>query len=627
MFLIRDLVSPRTWLAFTHHLAGWVVGVVFFLIVAFGIAIGLGSLPLALAGLPVLGLTLRCADWLAAEERARFAVLLGVRIPAWPADPRRGYRWLLVPRRATLTGRQTWGTVGYGLLEVVVATVNLVLCLAVWAFGLVMVTLPLYSGLLPGGSATIGGTALRGPLWLAASVAAGVLVLLAAPQLTRGLAVADAAFARRLLAPPRDLAARVTELERSRERVVDAAEAERRRIERDLHDGAQQRLVALAMELGRAKTKFADDVDAARDLVDQAHAEAKAALTELRNLVRGVHPPVLTDRGLDAALSGLAALCPVPVDVQVDVPVRPKAGRRGGRVLRRRRGAHERREALPRQPRDRGRGGARLSGHAQRGDQRRRHRRGRRGRRGPGRPGRPGSRCRRHPVGRVPVRRPDDHLGGAAMRVAIAEDSVLLREGLTRLLAEAGHEVVATAGDAEGFLRAVAASKPDACVVDVRMPPTFTDEGLRAALVVRDRWPDIGVLVLSQWVEERYATELIAGRPHGVGYLLKDRVADVTEFLDALRRVAEGGSALDPEVVAQLLARSRHPLGDLTPREREVLALMAEGRSNSAIAESLVVGSGAVEKHINNIFTKLGLAPGERDHRRVLAVLRYLGTG
>jgi hypothetical protein len=135
MFLIRDLVSPRTWLAFTNHLAGWVVAVVFFLIVGFGIAIGLGSLPLALVGLPVLGLTLRCADWLAAEERARFAVLLGVRVPAWPADPRRGYRWLLVPRRATLTGRQTWGTVGYGLLEVVVATVNVVLCLAVWAVG------------------------------------------------------------------------------------------------------------------------------------------------------------------------------------------------------------------------------------------------------------------------------------------------------------------------------------------------------------------------------------------------------------------------------------------------------------------------------------------------------------
>jgi DNA-binding NarL/FixJ family response regulator len=213
------------------------------------------------------------------------------------------------------------------------------------------------------------------------------------------------------------------------------------------------------------------------------------------------------------------------------------------------------------------------------------------------------------------------------MRVVIAEDSVLLREGLTRLLTEAGHEVAAAEGDAEKFLRAVDAHHPDVVVVDVRMPPTFTDEGLRAALVVRDRWPDTGVLVLSQWVEERYATELISGRPHGVGYLLKDRVADVAEFLDALHRVAAGGSALDPEVVAQLLARSRHPLGELTPREREVLALMAEGRSNSAIAAALVVGGGAVEKHINNIFTKLGLAPGDRDHRRVLAVLRYLGTG
>jgi DNA-binding NarL/FixJ family response regulator len=213
------------------------------------------------------------------------------------------------------------------------------------------------------------------------------------------------------------------------------------------------------------------------------------------------------------------------------------------------------------------------------------------------------------------------------VRIAIAEDSVLLREGLTRLLAEAGHDVVAAEGDAGKFLRAVAATVPDVCVVDVRMPPTFTDEGLRAAVVVRDQWPAVGVLVLSQWVEERYATELIAGRPHGVGYLLKDRVSDIDEFLGALQRVAGGGSALDPEVVTQLLARSHHPLKDLTPRERQVLALMAEGLTNGAIAGTLVVGGGAVEKHINSIFTKLGLEPGERDHRRVLAVLRYLGTG
>jgi len=213
------------------------------------------------------------------------------------------------------------------------------------------------------------------------------------------------------------------------------------------------------------------------------------------------------------------------------------------------------------------------------------------------------------------------------MRVVIAEDSVLLREGLTRLLAEAGHDVVAAAAEAEEFLRAVAAHEPDAVVVDVRMPPTFSDEGLRAALVVRSSWPDIGVLVLSQYVEERYATELLSDRPQGVGYLLKDRVADLGQFLDALERVAAGGSALDPEVVAQLLARSRHPLASLTPRELDVLGLMAEGRSNSAIAAQLVIGDGAVEKHINSIFSKLGLAPADRDHRRVLAVLRYLGTG
>jgi len=210
--------------------------------------------------------------------------------------------------------------------------------------------------------------------------------------------------------------------------------------------------------------------------------------------------------------------------------------------------------------------------------------------------------------------------------VVIAEDSVLLLAGLTKLLDSAGFVVAATAGDASGLLAAVEREQPDVVIADVRMPPSHTDEGIRAALVIRSQWPDIAILVLSQYVEERYAADLLSANTRGVGYLLKDRVADVAEFLDALTRVADGGSALDPEVVAQLLARSRHPLGELTPREREVLALMAEGRSNAAIADALVVGGGAVEKHINNIFTKLGLAPGDRDHRRVLAVLRYLGT-
>ena len=210
------------------------------------------------------------------------------------------------------------------------------------------------------------------------------------------------------------------------------------------------------------------------------------------------------------------------------------------------------------------------------------------------------------------------------MRVVIAEDTVLLREGIARLLADAGSEVVATVEDAIGLVAAVEHERPDVCVVDVRMPPTHTDEGIRAAIEIRARWPETAVLVLSQYVEERYATELLSGDTRGVGYLLKDRVADVREFLDALRRVAGGGTALDPEVVAQLLARSRRPRDQLTPRESEVLALMAEGRSNAGIAERLVVTEGAVEKHVSSIFAKLQLAPTGSDHRRVLAVLAYL---
>jgi DNA-binding NarL/FixJ family response regulator len=214
------------------------------------------------------------------------------------------------------------------------------------------------------------------------------------------------------------------------------------------------------------------------------------------------------------------------------------------------------------------------------------------------------------------------------MRVVIGEDSVLLRDGLVRLLSANGFDVVATAGDAESFLKEVAEHQPDVVVLDVRMPPTFTDEGLRAALVLRRQHPEIAVLVLSQYVEERYATELLSGPPTKVGYLLKDRIADVTDFVSALHRVASGGTALDPEVVSQLLLRRhRDPLERLTAREREVLALMAEGRSNSAIAAALFVTESAVGKHVNNIFAKLDLPPADNDHRRVLAVLRFVGLG
>lgn len=213
------------------------------------------------------------------------------------------------------------------------------------------------------------------------------------------------------------------------------------------------------------------------------------------------------------------------------------------------------------------------------------------------------------------------------MRVVIGDDSVLLREGIARLLREEGIDVVEGAGDAVELMAAVERLSPDLAIVDVRMPPTYSDEGLRAAIEIRQRWPEVALLVLSQFVEERYASELLAGETSGIGYLLKDRVGDVGEFVEVVDRVASGGTALDPDVVRQLLARSHKtdPLGRLTPREREVLSLMAQGKSNNAIAEDLVVSLGAVEKHVTNIFMKLDLVPDDNlYHRRVMAVVRYL---
>ena len=214
------------------------------------------------------------------------------------------------------------------------------------------------------------------------------------------------------------------------------------------------------------------------------------------------------------------------------------------------------------------------------------------------------------------------------MRVIVADDSVLLREGVTRLLEEAGFEVVGQAADREELMRKTRAHKPDIAIIDIRMPPTHTDEGLQAAREIRQQMPGTGVLVLSAYLEEEYALELLGEDASGVGYLLKDRVSDGDRFAEAVRRVAEGGSALDPEVVSQMLGRRRaeDPLEELTPREREVLALMAEGRSNQAIAEALVISERAVEKHVTGIFSKLNLPPAPEDHRRVLAVLAFLGT-
>jgi signal transduction histidine kinase len=325
MSLIRGLVSARTWLAFILHLTGVMVGMVSAAVVVTGFAVGLCLTPVALAGLPVMGVAVRFSTTFAAFERRRITLLLDRQLPPWPADPRRGYWWKIVPTTEMMRRRATWGEISYAVLRMPFSLIAVLVTVLLWGAGAAALTAPLYAGQLPGGGLSVNG-AVAGPGLLAAVAAAGLVALLAAPLVTRGLAAADVAMARLLLTPPRDvqLAARVTELEDSRERVVDAAEAERRRIERDLHDGAQQRLVALAMELGRARAKLTYDVDAAAELVDQAHTEAKAALAELRDLVRGVHPPVLAARGLDAALSGLAVRCPVPVSLQVDVPAKPR---------------------------------------------------------------------------------------------------------------------------------------------------------------------------------------------------------------------------------------------------------------------------------------------------------------
>ena len=424
----------------------------------------------------------------------------------------------------------------------------------------------------------------------------------------------------------RQLAARVDELTRTRAGALDVQAAELRRIERDLHDGAQARLVALSMQLGRAEERLEGQPEVA-ELVRAAREEAGAAIGELRDLARGIAPPVLADRGLAAAVEALGAPGADPRHRERVDPAPAAAGRRDGRLFRGGRGADQRRQARrrrrgdgrarrPRRPA--GRGGAR------RGPGRRQ--RGRYRAHGPA-PSRGGA--RRHAVGLQPGRGRDQRARGAAMRVVIVEDQALLREGIVALLREQGIDVVAQAEDGPGLLRIVNGHKPDLAIVDVRLPPSFTDEGLRAALEARVRQPGLGVLVLSQYVEPVYTAELLESGEGGIGYLLKERVGDVRGFVDAVQRVARGGTALDREVVAELV-RSRAGLpGDaalaaLTPREREVLGLMAEGRTNAAIARAMVVTSGAVEKHVSSIFGKLDLPSTDDDHRRVLAVLAFL---
>jgi signal transduction histidine kinase len=317
-------VSARAWLATIHLLANLPVGLVMFVPIVVGTTLGLGLLPLFLLGIPVLFLTLGLAELFARFERGRFAVTLGERI----ADPRLpradGESWLRWRRRRAMSDA-SWRAVGYGVLLMPVGMVTFVLTIALWSGSLALLTLPTYNWALPNGGADLGLLTVRSVAATILVGLAGLVLLWVTPYTVRGIAAVHAAAAQAMLGPltARRMAARVGQLEQSRARVVDSAEAERRRIERDLHDGAQQRLVALAMNLGRARSRYDEDPDAARALLDEAHTEAKQALVELRNLARGIHPAVLEDRGLDAALSGLAGRSPVPVTVEVDVGARP----------------------------------------------------------------------------------------------------------------------------------------------------------------------------------------------------------------------------------------------------------------------------------------------------------------
>ncbi|MGI8449334.1 MAG: sensor histidine kinase [Streptosporangiaceae bacterium] len=319
------VVSAQTWLAVIHLMAGVVTGTLAFGVIVVLALVGIGTLWLFLIGLPVLVAALWVSLQFGRAERARFLVMLGVRVPAapLPVSPDRG-RWRRMWR--LLTARVAWRHTGYALIRLPLSLVEMMIVTAVWSFALAMLGLPLFGWLLIELQWHVN-AGLPHPLTVALAVLLGLIVLPVAPRVTLALATADAAVARYLIGPgsQTDMTVRIGELERSRARAVGSAEAERRRIERDLHDGAQQRLVSLAMNLGRARERFATDPEGARAIIDQAHDEAKQALTELRNLVRGVHPPVLSDRGLDAAISGLAALSPVPVTVHASLPARPSS--------------------------------------------------------------------------------------------------------------------------------------------------------------------------------------------------------------------------------------------------------------------------------------------------------------
>jgi DNA-binding NarL/FixJ family response regulator/signal transduction histidine kinase len=553
-----------------------------------------------------------------ALQRLRFRATLGVGIAAPPRAA--GGGWLLLRPVRAWRAPATWRQLAYHLLAMTGGTAGGLLVAACWSA-------PLLAAAHLGG--LWGGRRLDVGLGLAVLSA---VALLAAPLVARAVARVDEVAGPALLGPGRgeELALRVESLARSRAEIIAATDAERRRIERDLHDGTQRRLVSLAMRLGMARQSLTDAPEPVRQLIEQATtrpprawrscASSSAACTRPCSTTgawtrhcRASPPPRRCRCGSGSTRPAAArppsrrsptssSPRPSPTSPSTPAPSRLRSPSSAPATS----CASSSATTATAAPRSTARRPPRAPDCA-------------------GWPSGPPPSTGPSPS-TAPGRADDDHRG-AAVRVVIAEDSVLLQAGLTGLLTSGGFEVAAAVADADQLLRAVEEHRPDVAVVDVRMPPTHTDEGIRAALVIGRLYPQVAVLVLSQYVEERYATDLLSERTNGVGYLLKDRVAHVADFLDALRRVAAGGTALDPEVVAQLLVRRRaDPLDRLTPRELQTLELMAEGRSNNGITEALHVSPSAVEKYVSNIFAKLDLPPTDTDHRRVLAVLKFLGA-